>query len=221
MVINYTKGAIFDLEGVVSDTRKIKTQVSVDMLYERYGIDITPEDFEERYAGMKTRQLFNNIFKEYEVDDEIDNFVELRNSELDSQIDNYLPIVPGSTDLIDGFRQDGYKLALVAVGMREWSDKVAKKMNVRSKFDVIIYSDEVEKVKPDSEIYLLAAEKLRLEPEKCIAIDSTKEGLISATEAGMKSIILTENPSDDDLKSADILTDDLRKIKIDSLKLVD
>jgi HAD superfamily hydrolase (TIGR01509 family) len=221
VIFNYTKGVIFDLDGVVSDTQKIKTQVSVDLLYDKYGIEITPEDFEETYMGMKTRQIFSSIFKKYEIEDAVDDFIELRISELDAQIENHIPLVPGSIELIDSFKQAGYKLALATGGVREWSDKVAKRLNIKNKFDVFVYADEVEKIKPNPEIYILAAEKLRLDAKKCIVIEDSKAGVIAAKEAGMKCIALVENIEDHQSYPADVLVKDLRQIDVSMIHLVD
>jgi HAD superfamily hydrolase (TIGR01509 family) len=218
-MIGYTKGVIFDLDGVISDTQKIKTQVSVDMLYDKYGVEITPEEYEETYAGMKTRHIFNNIFKQYDIDDNIETFIDNRILELDAQIELNIPLVPGSIDLIDAFKRAGYKLGLASGGSREWVDKVTKRLNIKSKFDTIAYSDEVEKSKPNPEIYLLAAERLRIDPAKCIVIEDSKNGITAAKSAGMKCIALVEN-TDDKSYNADLVVSDLRQIDVEKLDLI-
>ena len=218
-MLGYTKGVIFDLDGVISDTQKIKTQVSIDLLYDKYGVEITPEDYEEMYAGMKTRHIFVSIFKQYEIDDNVDNFIDNRILELDAQIESNIPLVPGSLDLIDNFKKSGYKIGLASGGSREWVDKVLKRLGIKSKFEAIAYSDEVEKAKPSAEIYLLAAERLRLDPEKCLVIEDSKNGMLSAKAAGMKCIGLIENNDDKDYP-ADIIVHDLRDISVDQLNLV-
>lgn len=203
------QAVIFDLDGVISDTQKIKTQTSVDLIFDKYGVEMTHEDYEERYSGMKTKQIFKDIFNRFDIEDDLNSFIEQRIVILNQSIEKEVPLVPGSIELIDYFKSKNLSLGLASGGMRYWVDLVLKKLNIRSKFDAVAYSDEVEVAKPDPEIYELAAEKLRIEPQYCLVIEDAKNGMVAAKSAGMKCIGLVENTQDKSYP-ADILISSLK-----------
>jgi HAD superfamily hydrolase (TIGR01509 family) len=207
------QAVIFDLDGVISDTQKIKTQTSVDLLFEKYGVEMTHEDYEEKYAGMKTKQIFKDIFDIYNINDDLNKFIEQRIDLLNQSIEKEVPLVPGSLDLVDYFKSQNLRLALASGGMRYWVDLILKKLNIKNKFEVIAYSDEVEFAKPDPEIYELAAEKLNIKPEYCLVIEDAKNGMIAAKAAGMKCVGLVENTQDKSYP-ADILISNLKDFKL-------
>jgi HAD hydrolase, family IA, variant 3 len=57
-------------------------------------------------------------------------------------------------------------------------------------FSVIIGNDETTHPKPDPQPYLLAAQRLGVEPSRCVAVEDSPSGVRSATAAGMKVIVV-------------------------------
>ena len=57
-------------------------------------------------------------------------------------------------------------------------------------FSVIIGNDETTHRKPDPQPYLLAAERLGVDPTQCVAIEDSPSGVRSATAAGMRVIVV-------------------------------
>ena len=57
-------------------------------------------------------------------------------------------------------------------------------------FSVVIGNDETTKPKPDPQPYLLAAERLGVDPTQCVALEDSPSGVRSATAAGMRVIVV-------------------------------
>ena len=57
-------------------------------------------------------------------------------------------------------------------------------------FSVVIGNDETTHPKPDPQPYLLAAQRLGVEPSRCVALEDSPSGVRSATAAGMKVIVV-------------------------------
>ena len=57
-------------------------------------------------------------------------------------------------------------------------------------FSVIIGNDETTHPKPNPQPYLLAAERLGVDPTQCVAIEDSPSGVRSATAAGMRVIVV-------------------------------
>jgi putative hydrolase of the HAD superfamily len=99
-----------------------------------------------------------------------------------------------------------YKLGVVSNNSNEWSDYSEKKLGLGKYFDVWISSSYVHMKKPDKEIFLLAAERIGIEPADCVFIDDDHDNSEAAAAAGMKAIRF---------RDAAQLEQDLRKLGID------
>ena len=63
--------------------------------------------------------------------------------------------------------------------------RVLDVLGLADAFDFVATRDDVEHGKPDPEIYLLAAEHLGIPAERCVAIEDSPNGVLSASRAGM------------------------------------
>ncbi|RLA27272.1 MAG: hypothetical protein DRR11_18560, partial [Gammaproteobacteria bacterium] len=82
-----------------------------------------------------------------------------------------------------------------------------------AKFEVICGGDSVENKKPAPDIYLLTLEQLGLRPEDCIAIEDSRNGLLSAHRAGIPTVITPSIYTDDqNFDEAAWVVDDLSNV---------
>jgi len=89
-----------------------------------------------------------------------------------------------------------------------------KRFRIREKFDAIISADEIDgKGKPSPEIYLYSAKILNLNPDECVVIEDSKNGIISAKNANMRCIGFRNGINQrQDLSKADVIISDLSEI---------
>ena len=83
-----------------------------------------------------------------------------------------------------------YKMGLVTSCRRNHLEVIHKNTELLKYFDFIITSDECKITKPDPAPYLLAVEKSGFKKEECIAIEDSERGLLAASAAGLKCIII-------------------------------
>ena len=75
-------------------------------------------------------------------------------------------------------------------------------VGIMEDFDVIVNGSMVSNGKPAPDIYLLTAEKLGVQPNECLVIEDSKNGIISGHEAGMDVIMVVDMiEPDDELRS--------------------
>ncbi|MFN3699860.1 MAG: HAD family hydrolase, partial [Dictyoglomus sp.] len=78
---------------------------------------------------------------------------------------------------------------------RERALYLLNKAQIASKFDVIICGDDVEKSKPEPDIFFMAAEKLKVNPKECVVLEDSDNGILASYRAGMiPFLILDFNP---------------------------
>lgn len=94
--------------------------------------------------------------------------------------------------LIKQLKKDQYKLGMLSNLGRGWLDELLPFQEVRGLFDDIVVSGDVHMVKPQREIYLLACDRLFVEPEDTLFIDDIQANCTGAQDAGLNAIHYTE-----------------------------
>ena len=97
-------------------------------------------------------------------------------------------------------------------------DIILRGLGIEDCFQAFARGTEVAEGKPSPLVFLLAAEKLGIEPSCCVVIEDAIAGVEAAKNAGMKCIAVTNSHPENKLKQADIVVDTLENISIDDLK---
>ncbi|MHB8575772.1 MAG: HAD family hydrolase, partial [Dehalococcoidia bacterium] len=102
-------------------------------------------------------------------------------------------LLPGAARLVQTLKSNGKKLAVASSSRTAWVEACRGCLGLREQFDAIVTGDMVRHGKPDPEIYLMAAERLGLRPERCLAIEDAPKGVQSAHRAGM-TVVAVDTP---------------------------
>ncbi|MBW2433555.1 MAG: HAD-IA family hydrolase, partial [Deltaproteobacteria bacterium] len=121
-----------------------------------------------------------------------------------------LPLRAGVKRLMQEATAAGLRLGVCTTANERSANAIAKGMLGDIDLEFVLAGDVVGKKKPDPEIYLLALKKTGLSPDQCIVIEDSRNGLLAAQAAGMRSVattnIYTEN---EDLSPASIVVTSL------------
>lgn len=96
------------------------------------------------------------------------------------------PVLPGALELVAEVQAAGLPYALVTSSEPEVVDAVLANLDVE--FPVIVCAADVSHAKPDPEGYLLAADKLGVEPQQAIALEDSVNGVLAAEAAGYRTV---------------------------------
>ena len=211
-----TKGVIFDLDGVIVDTAKFHF-LAWRKLANDLGFDFTKAQ-NEQLKGVSRVESLKKILEWGEL--------ELSKTEFKRQMalknENYLSyvakmeedeILPGVQILIDYFIENNIPFALGSASKN--ARNILKKINLLEKFDAIVDGNDVSKAKPDPEVFLIAAEKININPENSIVFEDSVAGVQAANNANMMSIGIGEKEI---LGEADYVFNDFTEIDIDFIK---
>lgn len=96
-------------------------------------------------------------------------------------------VMQGGRELIENAKKRGLVVGLTTGGHTEaMTRKILENANLLSYFDVVVSSDDVEKGKPAPDVYLYSADKLSIEPQACLALEDSPNGVLAAKAAGMR-----------------------------------
>jgi HAD superfamily hydrolase (TIGR01509 family) len=126
---------------------------------------------------------------------------------------------PGVLELMkEALLREDFRVAIATSGTFEKSRAVLEATKVPYQEMVYINGDHVRNKKPDPELFLLAAERICIEPANCVVIEDTPNGVQAAKATGANCIAVTNSISAAKLSEADLVCDSLEDIKLDMIQ---
>lgn len=100
--------------------------------------------------------------------------------------------MPGAKELLDFFKENNIKMAIASGSSVNTIIHHMTNVSALDYFDAMAGGLEVEKGKPEPDIFLLAAKRLGVNPETCFVFEDSPLGVIAAKKAGMKPIAVPD-----------------------------
>jgi HAD superfamily hydrolase (TIGR01509 family) len=211
------KAVIFDLDGVLIDSEPLHAMADNQLLINS-GIHV-PDNYFDRFVGVTNREMWGKIKNDYSIILSIEELMELQmplKLKLLEEMD-FKPI-QGIIELLEDLKERNIPMAIASSSPRQFIEKVLEKIGVMQYFTILVSGEEVERGKPEPDIFLKAAELLNVEPVACIVIEDSASGTIAAKRAGMKCIgYRNVNSGNQDLSNADLIIYEIKKEDITSM----
>jgi beta-phosphoglucomutase len=206
-------GVIFDMDGVLVDSRKPHFE-SWRQVAREFGRDMTEAEFADTF-GRTNRDIVHFLWGKSVSDDEIQKIGTRKEAVYRDIITKNIPAVPGLHQLLPSLCQAGAKLAVGSSGPIENVNLVLDGLGIREHFSAIVSSADVTEGKPNPQVFLTAAKKLGFEPKRCVVIEDAPAGIEAGHRGGMKVIALTTSYSPDKISNADKLCCDLTEVNVE------
>jgi len=103
-----------------------------------------------------------------------------------------IPLKPGAVALLDAIDAADAPKAIVTSSSRRTADRHLGLAGIRGRFDAILTRDDVSRGKPYPDLYLLAAERFRLQPQTCVAVEDSNPGVAAAHAAGAITLMVPD-----------------------------
>jgi len=97
-------------------------------------------------------------------------------------------ILPGAAEWVRRLRREGWAQAVASSAPRRNIEVVLKVVGLAEQFDATVSAEDVERGKPDPQVFLLAASRVGAAPECSIVVEDAAAGIEAARRAGMRSI---------------------------------
>jgi len=180
---------IFDMDGVLVDSYRAHFE-SWETLAAEHGIAF-PEDHFARTFGRTSRDIIRMTWGGRAIGDAEIQELDARKERLyRAIIARDFPAMDGATELVSALRTDGFRLAVGSSGPPENVDLVLEHLGGRRLFDAVITGMDVERGKPDPQVFLLAANRAGVEPRASVVVEDAPPGIEAASRAGMASVAL-------------------------------
>ncbi len=106
---------------------------------------------------------------------------------------NGISPLPGVSDWLGRLQEQEWLQAIASAAPRANIDVVLEALSAANRFEGIVSAEDVHKGKPDPEVYLTAASRLGVPPDRCIVVEDAVAGIEGARSARMRSIGVSRN----------------------------
>jgi len=207
---NKEKAFVFDLDGTVVDTQTpVHAKAECLALRECTGIEIEPSEISARFAGIPTRKVFEELAPGADID-----FLIKRKWEIIDEIIQHTNM--NDLDLLAsaclGLAKAQFPIAIASASPMWYIQIVLSRIDAPypgflNTFDYVVSAESVPSPKPAPDVFLDAADNLRIEPKDCIVIGDGAADVTGGLAAGMSVLYFSQDESFDDNPKVTRFTD--------------
>src|SRR6266700_3335057 len=130
---------------------------------------------------------------------------------------NGISPLPGVTNWLHRLHQEGWLQAIASAAPRANIDAILEALSATDTFQAIVSAEDVHRGKPDPEVYLTAAARIGVSPDRCIVVEDAVAGVQGARSAGMRSIGVSHNGAH---LPADVVVESLELLEPDAFEML-
>ncbi|ABN54269.1 MAG TPA: HAD family phosphatase [Hungateiclostridium thermocellum] len=179
------KAVIFDMDGLMIDTERLYFEVE-RIMARKFGKEVKDETL-WKMMGRKPLEAITVFAEDLELDISPKKLLEIRDELFVKKLVNEVEPMPGLFDILN-ILKGKVKMAIATGSPQKFLKIVLDKLKIESYFDVFVTSDEVEKGKPDPEVYNTAVKRLKVAPFECVVLEDSSNGALAAVRAGCYTI---------------------------------
>jgi HAD superfamily hydrolase (TIGR01509 family) len=182
------RALVFDFDGTMLDTETPEFE-SWQAVYQEHGAELLLEDWGRGIGTWGAFDPWHDLETKSGQKLEQDRIAKAHHERVKARIAESV-LLPGVRDLLEAAHTAKLKLAIASSSSRDWVEGWAAKLEVLKFFDATATKDDVLRVKPDPALYILACEKLGVQPHEAIALEDSANGARAALAAGMTCVVI-------------------------------
>lgn len=191
------KAVVWDMDGMIFDTERLSF-VAWQAGAKSIGLEIDLPLFQS-LIGMNSESIKRRLITTLGNDADVLELTRVASLEYDKLISKGPPLKAGARQCIELLKLLQVPQALATSSSRRYAERKLSHHALLDEFNAIVTGDQVSQGKPHPEPYLLAAERLSVDPACCIAFEDSVNGIASAYGAGMHTVLILDMcPHDED-----------------------
>ncbi|MFD6331740.1 HAD family hydrolase [Streptomyces niveus] len=178
---------VFDLDGTLVDSEPNYYEAGRRLLA-RHGVPDFSWEHHTRYIGISTRETLEGLRAEYGIGAPVDELLVLKDR-------LYLELARASTEVFPEMRKfvellyaQGVPMAVASGSSRAAIEAVLGATGLDPYFTLYVSAEEVPHGKPEPDVFLEAARRLRADPADCVVLEDAAPGVLAARAAGMRCV---------------------------------
>ena len=178
------KAVVFDMDGVLIDAKEWHYE-ALNKALALFGFSISRQDHLLAYDGLPTRKKLEMLSLEKSLPVGLHDFINEMKQIYTMQIANMkcCPVFAHEYAL-SRLKSEGYLLGVASNSIKDSVELMMDKSHLAPWLDIKLSNQDVKKPKPAPDIYLKAAELLKVAPGECLVIEDNQHGIAAAEAAG-------------------------------------
>jgi beta-phosphoglucomutase len=178
------RAVLFDMDGVLIDSYLPHLR-SWRRLAAEEGLPFSEEEF-ARHFGRTGREVVT-IFWPGRAS-QAERLAARKEALFRAEIETAFPAAGGARELVQALQREGFSLALASSGPPDNVALALERLGLAGSFGAVVTGRDVERGKPDPQVFLLAAERLGAPPARCVVVEDAPVGVAAAHAGGMKAV---------------------------------
>jgi HAD superfamily hydrolase (TIGR01509 family) len=184
------EAVLFDMDGLLIDTESVYIE-AYHAAARAIGVEM-PLALCHSMIGVPTRECEALIQEQFGPDFRVDLFQGHFHEHAQRMLGAHVPVKPGVVEILDFLGGRGLPLAIATSSRAATVQRHLGRANLLGHFKAIATRYDVEHPKPHPDVYLEAARRLDVAPERCIAFEDSNVGLTAAHAAGTMAIMVPD-----------------------------
>ncbi|GMY30319.1 5-amino-6-(5-phospho-D-ribitylamino)uracil phosphatase, chloroplastic [Fagus crenata] len=211
-------GAIFEWEGVlIEDNPDLENQAWL-VLSEEEGKSPPPAFMLRRIEGMKNEQAISEVLCWSRDPSQLRRMAGRKEEIYQALQGGIYSLRAGSREFVNILMHYKIPMALVSTRPRKTLETAIGTIGIEGSFNVIVATEDVHRGKPDPEMFVYAAQLLKLIPERCIVFGNSNQTVEAAHDARMKCVAVASKHPVYELGAADLVVRHLDELSVVDLK---
>jgi len=196
-----TAAALFDMDGVLIDSGAHHRQAWRMLLAELGAAPADPEHW-RLTIGRPSEEAISLLLGRRVSDAEARRLARRKRDFYQERVQSGLDPVPGVRAFLESLERGGVPCAVGTSASRWDAERLLDDLGLLRFFDVMVTADDVILGKPDPEVWLQVARRLRVPAARCVVFEDAPVGIRAAVAAGMRAIGVTTAHRADELVAA-------------------
>ncbi len=185
------EAVIFDMDGLLIDSEAIYIEAMQEAA-RAVQRDVPPLDLCHATAGVPGPDRFLMLQAHYGAGFDIGEFRDQFSLNVRRLLAEHIPLKPGVVEMLDFLDEIGLPRAVASSARRATIENHLGRAGLLRRFTTYAGRDDVERPKPHPDVYLEAARRLDVAPQRCVAFEDSSVGLSAAHAAGMQAFIVPD-----------------------------
>lgn len=204
------RAVVFDFDGVIADSWELHESCWQAVL-KRHGAKLDPAAI-QKSIGWTSLETARVLVKDLGVPATAEELAQEKTALTMERSAAEMPMMPGADAAIARLAGD-FRLAVTTGRKKAMIEPALQRYGLNGKFDLVLTSDTQAAGEELDDLLARVPEQFKIKPDQCAMVDDSRNGLLAAERAGMKSIAFDSHPKYDvDYSMADAVVTSLEEL---------
>lgn len=207
---------LFDMDGVICHTNPYH-EMAFEAFFDKHHITYNKKEFEEHMYGKHNSHIMSYFFKRPIFGEELIQLEYEKEALFRTIYEDKVQAIPGFLNFLNELKRHNIKTSVATSAPRANMDLIIDKLEIRSKMDSLLGSENVTLHKPHPEVYLQSANNVDISPSNALVFEDSYSGVTAGLNAGMRVVAVLSTHTKKQLPPCSFYIHDYSEISVEKV----